>query len=85
MFLYPTMYFVFYLIVTNLFDMSYITQVIYLISLPVSGFYAYSFSKYLKHISYKWKYMLLMISENKAMLELKEKRNELRTLIFERN
>lgn len=85
MFLYPTMYFVFYLIVTNLFDMSYITQVIYLISLPVSGFYAYSFSKYLKHISYKWKYMLLMISEKKAMLELKEKRNELRTLIFERN
>jgi len=84
MFLYPAMYFMFYLIASNLFDMTYIMQVIYLVSLPISGFYAYSFNKYLKHISYKWKYMLLMISENKAMLELQEKRNELRNLIFDR-
>lgn len=82
MFLYPTVYFLLYFLVTSLFEMTYIEQVIYVVLMPVSGLYAYSFSKYLKHISYKWKYILLMFSDQKAILELQEKRKEVRDLIF---
>lgn len=81
--LYPIFYaFLFYLM-SNVFDMNSIVEIIYLISLPLSGFYAYWFNRYLKHISYKWRYIFLMVSDYKAMEELQEKRKQLRSLIFE--
>ncbi len=83
MVLYPSFYaFLFYL-VSNVFDMNSFVEILYLISLPISGFYAYWFNRYLKHISYKWRYILLMVSDYKAMEELQEKRKQLRSLIFE--
>jgi len=80
--LYPVFYVLFYFIGTNYFEFSYLLKLIYLISMPLSGFYAYSFNKYLQHISYKWKYIFMMMNNKKAMLELQEKRNELRSMIF---
>jgi len=81
MFLYPIIYFAFFILINNLFEISSLMQVVYLISLPASGLYSYWFNKYMKHISYKWRYLLLMFSEKSAMLELQSKRNELRVLL----
>ena len=83
MVLYPCFYTFFFYLVSHIFEMSSIVEIIYIISMPLSGFYAYWFNRYLKHISYKWRYILLMVSDSKAMEELKAKRKQLRSLIFE--
>ena len=80
--MYPLFYTLFYFIGTHYFEFPIYLKVIYLLSMPLSGLYAFSFSKYLDHISYKWKYIFLMINDEKAMLELKEKRDLLRSMIF---
>ena len=80
--IYPIFYILFYFIGTHYFEFSIILKFIYLILMPISGLFAYWFNKYLIHISYKWKYMLLMINSNKVMLELQERRNRLRKMIF---
>ncbi len=83
MILYPSFYFFFFFLASHIFAMNSIVEIIYVISMPLSGFYAYWFNRYLKHISYKWRYMLLMVSDKQAMNELQQKRKELRSLIFE--
>ena len=82
MFLYPIAYFLYFLLINNLFELNPFQQVVYLVLMPLSGLYAYSFNKYLKHISFKWKYLLLMFNNKQAVIELKVKRNEVRELIF---
>ena len=82
MFLYPLAYFLYFLLMSNLFEMTLIQKVGYIALMPLSGLYAYSFNKYLKHISFKWRYLLLMFSDKEAVVELKIKRNEVRELIF---
>ena len=80
--MYPLFYTLFYFIGTHYFEFPIYLKVIYLLSMPLSGLYAFSFSRYLDHISYKWKYIFLMINDEKAMLELKQKRDLLRSMIF---
>ena len=82
MLLYPLAYFFYFLLISNLFEMNLIQKVVYIALMPLSGLYAYSFNKYLKHISFKWRYLLLMFSDKEAVIELKLKRNEVRELIF---
>jgi 1-acyl-sn-glycerol-3-phosphate acyltransferase len=79
---YPVFYISFFLLITNLFQLPFYWKIIYFVSMPLSGMFAYSFNKYLDHISYKWKYILMMFNDKKAIEELKEKRNELRGMIF---
>lgn len=82
LFLYPSFYILFFFIGTHYFEYNLLMKIIYFISMPLSGMFSYWFSKYLEHISFKWKYILLMINDKEAMLELKEKRNQLRLMIF---
>ena len=80
---YPLFYTIFFFICMYYFNFNILMKIIYCISMPLSGIIAYSFYRYQDHISYKWKYIIMMINENKAMLELQEKRNQLRKMIFE--
>jgi len=82
LFLYPITYSVFISFVGSFFEFDLISKVVYFVSMPLSGLFAFSFNRYLQHISYKWKYLFLMINDKKALLELQEKRNELRSIIF---
>jgi 1-acyl-sn-glycerol-3-phosphate acyltransferase len=82
LFFYPLFYTFFLLAGAIFFSFGYIGQLFYFLSMPITGMFAFSFSRYLQHISYKWKYIFLMINDKKAMLELQEKRNELRKMIF---
>ena len=81
---YPLFYAFFLIIGSHLIDFSLIIKIFYIALMPISGLFAYWFNKYLKHISYKWKYILLMINDQKALLELQDKRNQLRAIIFEK-
>ena len=81
---YPIFFFSFLLIATSIFDFTWLGKFLYFLSMPLSGLFANSFYRYLRHISFKWKYIFLMINDKKAMIELQEKRNELRTIIFEK-
>ena len=80
---YPIFFFSFLLIATPIFDFTWLGKFLYFLSMPLSGLFANSFYRYLRHISFKWKYIFLMINDKKAMIELQEKRNELRSIIFD--
>ena len=81
---YPIFFFSFLLIATSIFDFTWLGKFLYFLSMPLSGLFANSFYRYLTHISFKWKYIFLMINDKKAMIEFQEKRNELRSIIFEK-
>ncbi len=83
-FLYPIFYSVFIAVAGHFVHFSLLGKWMYFLSMPASGLFAISFHRYLEHISYKWKYMFLMFNEKDAMLELQEKRRELRKMIFEK-
>lgn len=83
LFIYPICYTIYFLLLTNFIEIGYSGKIFYFLSMPLSGLFAYSFNRYLQHISYKLKYIFLMINDKKAMLELQEKRNELRKIVFD--
>ena len=82
LFFYPIFYFSFLFTVDLFIDLDFWEKLLYFSLMPITGLLANSFNRYLKHISYKWKYIFLMINDKQAMLELQEKRNELRSIIF---
>lgn len=79
--IYPLNYWAYYSLVSAFIELNGIWKYVYLISLPISGLLAYSFFLYYQHISFKWKYILLMIDRRDAMDRLKEDREELKTLL----
>lgn len=81
--LYPLFYALFLILGSYFFDFNLLGKIIYFISMPLSGLFANGFNRYLSHISYKWKYILLMINDKNAMKELQDKKNELRRIIFD--
>jgi glucan phosphoethanolaminetransferase (alkaline phosphatase superfamily) len=81
MLLYPLAYFVFIVLLHQFIHVPWWTKVIYYVSLPVSGILAYYIHKYYQHVSFKWHYFLLMFNQRDALLEIKNKRNELRELL----
>lgn len=83
LFLYPIFYSLFLIAGSHFIELGYIGKIVYFFSMPLTGLFAYAFNRYLQHISYKWKYIFMMINDKKAMLELQDKRNELRKMIFE--
>lgn len=81
--LYPLTYFGFIVVLHQFVHIPWWGKVAYYSSLPISGILAYYIFKYYKHVSFKWKYFLLMFNKKETLLEIKEKRNELRNLLFE--
>jgi hypothetical protein len=80
--LYPLNYWGFYVLIQSLFEPSMLFSYLYLISLPISGLFAYSFYLYYQHISFKWKFILMMIDRKDAMDRLQEDRDRLKRLIY---
>lgn len=81
--LYPLNYALFAVLVYKLFSPEIWLMVVYCILMPVLGLFAYSFSKYMKHISYKLNYIFLLMNNKEVVLEMKEQRQQLFRLIFE--
>ena len=81
--LYPLTYFGFMILLHQYIHIPWWGKVAYYSSLPISGILAYYIFKYYKHVSFKWKYLLLMSNKKDTLLEIKEKRNALRFLLFD--
>lgn len=83
LFLYPITYFGFYFIGTTYLNLSYLEKIFLYFLMPISGLLAFSYFRYLIHFSSKWNYITTMIYHRKELLEIKEKRDELRKIIFD--
>lgn len=81
--IYPLIYASFLILAYHYLELSWIGLTVYLISMPVSGLFAYWFKRYLEHISYKWRYMLLMIDNKEALKTLQREKLKLRKIIFD--
>lgn len=81
--IYPVTYTGFLLMGYYLFDLRFFGLMIYLMTLPLTGLFAYWFFKYLKHISYKWQYMFLMVDRKETLKDLQEEKSRLKNLIFD--
>lgn len=79
---YPLMYTGFLVGAKYLFGFGFWAQFAYFWSMPLFGMYAFSFHKYLQHISFKWKFVFLMVNKKQTMLDLQEQKNALRKLVF---
>lgn len=82
--LYPLTYFGFIVLLHQFIHIPWWGKVAYYSSLPISGLLAYYIYKYYKHVSFKWKYFLLMFNKRDSISEIKDKRNQLRSLLFSR-
>jgi 1-acyl-sn-glycerol-3-phosphate acyltransferase len=81
--LYPLNYILFGVLFHKLFHPGMLTLIIYFVSMPILGMFAFSFSKYMQHISFKLNYIFLIINNKEIILEMKAQRKELFQLIFE--
>jgi 1-acyl-sn-glycerol-3-phosphate acyltransferase len=82
--LYPLTYFGWIVLLHQFVHIPWWGKIAYYSSLPISGILAYYIFKYYKHVSFKWKYFLLMFNKKETLLEIKEKRNALRSLLFDK-
>jgi 1-acyl-sn-glycerol-3-phosphate acyltransferase len=80
---YPVVYFGFMFLGKSIFDLNFWQQFFYFWSMPITGFFAYSFYNYLNHISFKWKYVFFAINNKETIVELKTKKEQLKQLLFE--
>jgi len=79
---YPLNY-IFWIYSVNYFiSLSTFSAICYLVSMPIMGFFAYYFARYLQHISYKISYTLLIKKNKVAIIEMKKQRRTLFQLIF---
>jgi 1-acyl-sn-glycerol-3-phosphate acyltransferase len=82
LFFYPVIYSLFLLMGYFVFDFNWWMLVIYLLIMPLSGFFAYWFVRYMQHISYKWQYIFLMADRKSLLKDLQHEKNELRKMIL---
>jgi 1-acyl-sn-glycerol-3-phosphate acyltransferase len=82
-FLYPLTYFGFIELVDYFIPLAFIVKLIYFASMPLLGLFAFSFQKYIGHISFKTNYLFLMKTERESINTLRMEREKLRQLIFD--
>lgn len=81
--MYPLAYFGFIQLVDYYLPMTFIVKLLYFVSMPLSGLFAFSFHRYIGHISFKTNYLFLMKTERDSINSLRMDREKLRKLIFD--
>ncbi len=81
--IYPINYFIFTFFAYYFFNFNILFLLIYFLLMPLTGIFAYSFTKYLHHISFKLNYIFLIMNNKEVILEMKKQRQRLFQLIFE--
>lgn len=80
--LYPLNYWGFLTIFNYFTDLNEIYSYFYFFSLPLIGLFAFSFFHYMRHVSFKWKFILLMKNEDSFINQLRSDREFLREIVF---
>jgi hypothetical protein len=81
--LYPLIYLVFLMLVGPYLGDTFWLKLVYFVSLPLSGLFAFYYVKYFRHISFKRNYIFLMRKRKNDIETLKMERESLRKLIFQ--
>jgi len=82
---YPLNYLMFGYIVNVYIPLEWYWELVYLISMMLGGLFAYYYYHYYHHISLKLNFIFSMRNEIDAVNSIKEKRNELRSIIYSEN
>ncbi len=80
---YPLVYTSFLIGFSYFIDDSFWWKLVYFVSMPLSGLFAYYYVKYYRHISFKRKYVFLMRKRKSDIETLKRERESLRKLVIE--
>ncbi len=83
--LYPITYTTFLLIAYYGFDFNWWMLLIYFTLMPISGMMAYYFIKFMRQVSFKWKYLFLLRSKKNLLARLIADKAQLVELILTQN
>ena len=81
--LYPLNYILLFQLTTYYFELSLFFKIAYLISMPLTGMFAYYFIRFLQSFSFQWKYSFLVVNQIEAMNQVEKQRNRLSQILFE--
>lgn len=79
---YPLFYTGFLLTMKHILNLGFWSQLLYFISMPLTGIYAFTFVKWNQRINHKWKYLFLIMKESDAIKELQALRTKLEKLLL---
>lgn len=79
---YPLTYIAFLYGLERLFEPTFWVKLIYFISMPLTGMFAYTFVRWLKRIGHKWKYIFMIFTKKEALKELQLTQKKLEKLLF---
>lgn len=82
LFTYPLAYAGFVVVFYQFFGFPWWINILYLMSLPLTGLFAYWFMKYLQHLGSKWHYFLLMMDRKEMLEDIKLARLEIKKLFL---
>lgn len=80
---YPLFYTAFLLTMNYFLDPKWYYKLLYFAAMPLSGLFTYYLYHYLKHISFKWRFVFLWMNAKEDLINLKAEKEQLRDLIFE--
>lgn len=83
--IYPLNYTFFAIFSFFTFDFNWILLLIYCISMPLLGMFAYWFSKYLTHTWFKLNYIFLILKNRETVVRMKMQRKRMFELLFDEN
>ena len=81
--LYPLMYSVWLYLAYAYFEFNWWQLIFYFLTLPTSGMIAHAVARYVTHVNQKTKYMYTVFNDKNAVVELKQKREDLYDMVFE--
>lgn len=83
LFTYPIAYAAFTFLFYQIFSFPFWLNMLYLLSLPISGLFAYWFIKYLKHLGSKWHYFVLMMDRKEMLTDIRNARQEIKKIFLD--
>jgi len=81
--IYPLNYVGFLYLTDYFFSMTFWIKVVYFVSMPVSGLFAYYFYHYIKHVSLKAHFMFLMKNDKEKVKTIRKDKVRLKEMIFD--
>jgi 1-acyl-sn-glycerol-3-phosphate acyltransferase len=81
--LYPLNYLGFVYLFNIVTDLPIFWSYLVFFTMPLLGLFSYSFYHYSRHVSFKWKFILNMVNQKSAILQLRLDREELRRQVFD--
>lgn len=80
--LYPLVFSLFVVGLTQFYPLTFGIKLLYFISMPITGLIAYSIHAYLKHILCKWRFLLLLLKDKSKIDAIKAEKEVLREMVF---